>query len=140
MIMFIYLDVVDGVFPETVPKDLKTMNKTEQGIYEEERRLFYVGVTRAKSMLSVFKLNQKSTFCQELMHKEKAITEKRAFSSEEFKKFLDAIGDGLIVKHKKLGEGVVVEMQGDKVLIQFDDGERLFGLKALYEYDLLQII
>lgn len=134
------LDVVDGVFPETVPKDLKTMNKTEQGIYEEERRLFYVGVTRAKSMLSVFKLNQKSTFCQELMHKEKAITGKRAFSSEEFKKFLDAIGDGLIVKHKKLGEGVVVEMQGDKVLIQFDDGERLFGLKALYEYDLLQII
>lgn len=134
------LDVVDGVFPETVPKDLKTMNKTEQGIYEEERRLFYVGVTRAKSMLSVFKLNQKSTFCQELMYKEKAITEKRAFSSEEFKKFIDTIGDGLIVKHKKLGEGVVVEVKGDKVLIQFDDGERLFGLKALYEYDLLQII
>lgn len=156
------LDVVDGVFPETVPKNLKTMDKTEQGIYEEERRLFYVGVTRAKSMLSVFKLDQKSTFCQELMHKEKAITEKacveaehkgfknasaqeyirkkKIFSSEEFKKFLDAIGDGLIVKHKKLGEGVVVEVQGDKVLIRFDDGERLFGLKALYEYDLLQII
>lgn len=155
------LDVVDGVFPEAVPKDLKTMDKSEQGAYEEERRLFYVGITRAKSKLSVFKLNQKSTFCQELMYKEKTATDRvrrgeidqkkvkadsvpyavksKSLSQEGYGKFLNAIGDGLIVKHKKLGEGVVVEVQGDKVLIQFDHGQRLFGLKTLYEYDLLEM-
>lgn len=155
------LDVVDGVFPESIPKNLKTMDKREREDYEEERRLFYVGVTRAKNELSVFKLEQKSTFCQELMYKEKTVTDKakkavsgekvkatlapayaakkKSVSQVEFRKFLNTIGNGLIVKHKKLGEGVVVEVQGDKVLIQFDEEQRLFGLKALYEYDLLEI-
>ena len=155
------LDVVDGVFPESIPKNLKTMAKREREEYEEDRRLFYVGVTRAKNKLSVFKLDQKSTFCQELTYREKTITneakkavseervkatlapaytaKKKSVSQVEFRKFLNAIGDGLIVKHKKLGEGVVVEVQGDKVLIQFDEEQRLFGLKALYEYDLLEI-
>ena len=155
-----FLDVVDGVFPETVPKNLKTMDEVERRTYEEERRLFYVGITRAKSKLSVFKLDQKSTFCQELMYKEKAVTaktgketvqkkvkippiaytvKKNPLLQEGYGKFLNAIGDGLIVRHKKLGEGVVVEVKEDKVLIQFDHGQRLFGLKTLYEYDLLEI-
>ena len=47
------------------------------------------------------------------------------------------IGIGLIVKHKKLGEGTVVEVKRDRAVIQFDDGARTFGLKALYEYELL---
>lgn len=155
------LDVVDGVFPESVPKNLKIMDKKDREAYEEERRLFYVGVTRAKAKLSVFKLSQKSSFCEELTRKEKAVTakvkiegnqkkvqsaltphytvKKKSFSAEGFKKFLSNIGEGLIVKHTKLGEGVVVELQGDKVLIEFEDGQRLLGLKALYEYDLLEI-
>lgn len=154
------LDVVDGVFPETVPKNLKTMDKVERETYEEERRLFYVGITRAKSKLSIFKLDQKSAFCQELMHSEKVATnktgketvqkkvkaspivyaiKKKPLLQEGYGKFLNTIGGGLIVKHKKLGEGVIVEVQGDKVLIQFDHGQRLFGLKTLYEYDLLDI-
>ena len=132
------LDVIDGVFPESVPKNLKSMSKPERESYEEERRLFYVGVTRARDMLSVFKLNQKSTFCEELLYKEKRKpTGKRPFSKEEFKKYVDAIGEGLIVKHKKLGEGVIVEVQVERVIIQFDNGQKLFELKTLYEYDLL---
>ena len=62
---------------------------------------------------------------------------KKAFSAEEFEKFVAAIGSGLIVNHKKLGEGTVVEVKRDRVTIQFEDGARTFGLKALYEYELL---
>ena len=131
------MDVVDGVFPENIPKNPKTMSRRERADYEEERRLFYVGVTRAKNKLSIFKLNQKSAFCEEFFPKKKA--EKReAFSQEGFENFLDSLGEGLIVRHKKLGEGVIVELQDDKAVIQFDSGSKLFGLKILYEYDLLE--
>lgn len=153
------MDVVDGIFPENVPKKLQDMDRKERETYEEERRLFYVGVTRAKNMLAVFRLEQKSTFCEELTYTEKKelykewqraedkrmgsspgqpyAIKKRPFSREGYRKFLDAIGDGLIVRHKKLGEGVIVEVLQDKVVIQFEDGRRLFELKVLYEYGLL---
>lgn len=127
------MDVVDGVFPECVPKNLKSMNQRERAEYEEERRLFYVGVTRAKNKLSIFKLNQKSTFCEEIF-----LEKKKAFSQEGFEKFLEGLSEGLIVRHKKLGEGVIVELQKDKAVIQFDSGPKLLGLKTLYEYNLLE--
>ena len=41
------------------------------------------------------------------------------------------------MQHKKLGEGVVVEVQEDRVTLQFSAGQKVFGLKTLYEYDLL---
>lgn len=137
------LDVIDGVFPENLPKNLKAMDKQEREAYEEERRLFYVGVTRARDTLSVFRLDQKSSFCEELVHKENTVqpyaaAKKKTFSTAEFEKFVKAIGDGLIVIHKKLGEGTVMEVRKDRVVIQFEDGPRTFGLKALYEYDLLR--
>lgn len=40
----------------------------ELAAYEEERRLFYVGVTRAKERLFLFSVNQKSAFIKEFMH------------------------------------------------------------------------
>lgn len=41
-------------------------------------------------------------------------------------------------KEQKLGEGVIVELQEDKAVILFDCGQKLLGLKALYEYGLLE--
>ena len=153
------LDVVDGIFPEDAPKSLKAMDKKERAAYEEERRLFYVGVTRAKNNLAVFKLDQKSSFCEELVRKETRAADKagkislqakaksrpvqayasggKDFSQEEYEKYAAGLGEGLIVQHKKLGEGVVVEVQEDRVTLQFSAGQKVFGLKTLYEYDLL---
>ena len=37
--------------------------------YEEERRLFYVGATRAKQDLRLMTTNRKSSFCEELLGK-----------------------------------------------------------------------
>ena len=64
------LDVIDGVLPAQIPKDLKKAEKTELEAYEEERRLFYVGITRAKDQLYVFTMkNQHSSFCDELFQR-----------------------------------------------------------------------
>lgn len=64
------LDVIDGVLPAQIPKDLKKAEKTELEAYEEERRLFYVGITRAKDQLYVFTMKtQHSAFCDELFRR-----------------------------------------------------------------------
>lgn len=57
------LDVFDGILPsETNPK-----SEEEQKQYQEERRLFYVAMTRAKNNLFLFYCsNQKSAFMDEL--------------------------------------------------------------------------
>ncbi|MDO5834532.1 MAG: ATP-dependent helicase [Lachnospiraceae bacterium] len=64
------LDVIDGVLPAQIPKDLKKAEKVELEAYEEERRLFYVGITRAKNQLYVFTMKtQHSAFCDELFQR-----------------------------------------------------------------------
>lgn len=64
------LDVIEGVLPAQIPKDLKKAEKTELEAYEEERRLFYVGITRAKDQLYVFTMKtQHSAFCDELFQR-----------------------------------------------------------------------
>lgn len=151
------LDIMDGIFPESVPKNSASVKREERDAYEEERRLFYVAVTRAKNRLFLFKWNQKATFCQELLEEEKGTEDKKGktegksimantlplygkkpFSQEAFARFCDAVGQGLVVEHKTLGEGVVVEAGEEKMVIQFGDRRRQFGMKALFEYDLLK--
>lgn len=64
------LDVIDGVLPAQIPKDLKKAEKVELEACEEERRLFYVGITRAKNQLYVFTMKtQHSAFCDELFQR-----------------------------------------------------------------------
>ena len=63
------MDVIDGILPEQVPASQRFASKKEKEIYEEERRLFYVGVTRAKNRLYLFTANRKSTFCEDFLEK-----------------------------------------------------------------------
>ena len=54
------MDVCDGVFPDKVVYSKKATPQ-EKKEFEEERRLFYVGMTRAKSVLHIFKLSEESS-------------------------------------------------------------------------------
>lgn len=59
------IDVLDGVFPGRVINGAK--DKRETSLFEEERRVFYVGMTRAKERLHIFKYDkEESTFMSEL--------------------------------------------------------------------------
>lgn len=61
------LDVCDGVFPDQVVKQYKGTDPDTIRHYEEERRLFYVGMTRAKNQLYIFSMDQaKSSFVEEV--------------------------------------------------------------------------
>ncbi len=60
------MDVCDGVFPDKVVYSKKATPQEKKG-FEEERRLFYVGMTRAKSVLHIFKLSEEtSSFIREM--------------------------------------------------------------------------
>ncbi len=60
------MDVIDGIFPKEVPSDLRHMSPEEQNTYEEERRLFYVGITRAKNNLNVFTYDKEALLSMQL--------------------------------------------------------------------------
>lgn len=125
------LDVVDGILPEKVLTSMNTASKEEIGAYEEERRLFYVGVTRAKNQLNIFATGKPSRFCNELLEKN--------ISAESYQKLLDELGEGVIVKHRKFGKGVVTEIEGEHIRIRFGDDEKKMDLKVLARLGLLEI-
>lgn len=169
------LDVMDGILPEKVLANPRTASKEELETYEEERRLFYVGVTRAKNQLNVFTTNKPSKFCSELLgkrnlrenqQKEYAGIKKWGDYSpagtygikgngmyhgygtghgsqkqpgKSYQELADALGEGMIVKHKKFGEGVVVDMEGEHIRIQFGDNVKNMDLKVLARLAMLEI-
>lgn len=169
------LDVMDGILPEKVLANPRTASKEELETYEEERRLFYVGVTRAKNQLNVFMTNKPSKFCSELLgkrnlrenqQKEYAGIKKWGDYSpagtygikgngmyhgygtghgsqkqpgKSYQELADALGEGMIVKHKKFGEGVVVDMEGEHIRIQFGDNVKNMDLKVLARLGMLEI-
>ena len=169
------LDVMDGILPEKVLANPRTASKEELETYEEERRLFYVGVTRAKNQLNVFTTNKPSKFCSELLGKrnlrenqQKEYTGLKKWGDyspagtygikgngmyhgygtghgfqkqpgKSYQELADALGEGMIVKHKKFGEGVVVDMEGEHIRIQFGDNVKNMDLKVLARLGMLEI-
>jgi DNA helicase-2/ATP-dependent DNA helicase PcrA len=65
------VDVYDGRFPSSRP-DIFSRSKDNANGEQEERRLFYVGITRAKNKLTLFSIkDEESTFIDELFPEEK---------------------------------------------------------------------
>ncbi|MCQ2508374.1 MAG: ATP-dependent helicase [Dorea sp.] len=186
------LDVADGIFPENLPTNLRRASREEIETYEEERRLFYVGVTRAKDKLFIFKTGRESTFRKELMaagtvgvdsrnantnrgansagyksgidsamRRSKYVNaensdyidakmgnvsslslkkqEKVKKSDQYYKQYLNQLGEGLFVVHKKYGRGAIMELSDDKITIMFDDKPRTLDLKICFKSRLLEI-
>ena len=153
------LDVIDGILPDQIPKSLKNAPKEEIEAYEEDRRLFYVGVTRAKNRLLVFTMkNQPSKFCMELLGKEpekKNIGTTVAMgkfqqlntrpeppkniSEEDYQAFVQQLGEGVIVTHKKFGKGVVVQMDETKVKIAFEKETKVFVIRVLAASGMVEV-
>lgn len=103
---------------------------------EEERRIFYVGITRAIENLYLF-----STKTQRGKFKEisRFILEGNFRVSEESKNYGIKIGDR--IKHKAFGLGEVLEVENGNIKIDFGKGiSRSFSIKILKENNLITII
>ena len=116
------MDINEGVTPHK--------KAVKEADLEEERRLFYVAVTRAKTYLFLYSV-------KELYQKDAQISRyigELRYDKKEFQK-------GKRVIHKNIGKGPVLELKEDKIKIKFDNSKkpRLFSIKYLMEQGLLEL-
>ena len=153
------LDVIDGILPDQVLQNPKSAAKEDLENYEEERRLFYVGITRAKNQLNVFTMKPHSSdFCEELFGRKvpkksieipKRVLGKnqlktkqerpKTISNEAYQAFLDQLAVGMAVEHKKFGEGMITDMENGKIRIAFKEGTKVFQARTLAGSGLLKL-
>ena len=113
------LDVMDGVLPK----------EGEEADMEEERRLFYVAMTRAREALYIFS-QPKSSFAQEVFPKEASRAVRPLPRSESARRgqpsspLLPAedFYPGRQVVHKRFGPGRITEKNGDVITLVLEDG------------------
>lgn len=134
-------DVFDGIFPtEPVPDSPK-----EHVTLEEERRLFYVAITRAKNELNIFTFKnplQKSTFTDCFFGKATADKKKKEFSiwakkpekskpQKPSKQQLEKYVVGVSLRHKVFGNGIITQRRDEIVTVEFEaHGVKKLALSA----------
>lgn len=120
----ILLDVLDGVLPQCA----QSMTEAGEELLEEERRLFYVGLTRAKEQLEILCCRDAtSSFTLQLFPGEQP-REYRPVPKPAPKPLPKTDPElftvGVMVQHKQFGRGLICSRSGDIVLIRFDDGQQ----------------
>lgn len=89
------IDAVDGLFPEEHHdvERLKYLDPETLKEYEEERRLFYVAITRARANLNLFSMPN-SSFCKEALGKEVPVpSAEKKYKSKSTKASFDIYKD-----------------------------------------------
>lgn len=128
----VLMDVADGLLPHILPEADATSE--ERDSYEEERRLFYVGMTRAKRELSVFtfrKVGLESSFSQELFSGKRQVPAPTKESTSRHEPsntsnigvLSQAYLPGVRLLHRSFGPGTLVSRSGDIAVVDFDNQE-----------------
>ncbi len=91
-------------------------DEEKDALLEEERRLFYVGMTRARTWLY---LVSPSVVNHETVPRSTFVNEVAAILHKDL---ADALGEGVLIQHKKYGRGVIarVMQQGQRTLLEVD--------------------
>jgi len=124
------IDATDGIIP--AKKAIAKSDKGNEDMLEEERRLFYVSISRARYKLHIIQtrfLNgeytRPSPFISELLEGNDNAVEQVMLNNTESDKvtlnFDFDIGDRLT--HARFGPGILVTIDGDTLKIDFDDGQ-----------------
>jgi len=133
------MDVLDGLLPKTAGH--KVTETEAERLLEEERRLFYVAMTRAKNELAIFRFlrdGRRASFADAVFAgaKKTAPAPKAPWlpkKAEESagRSAAESYQPGAAVKHKQYGAGVIEERRGELLSIRFADGAvRKFSLTA----------
>ena len=149
------IDLQKGIIPAEEDEE-------DEAMMEEARRLFYVGITRAKERLELLsyrndegKKKEDSRFVNEvrgLLLKPKEL--KAQIDSGEVSAATKAaipinpngitngneIKKGVIVKHRVFGQGEIISREGKEIHIQFDKMKKKLDLDTVLSMRLLEIV
>ncbi len=129
------ISAVDGILPSAVPG--KSDDAAEIAQYEEERRLFYVAMTRAKNDLGIFTFSSEkygTLFSDEIFDKTYTAARKKTRSAPVSVGFTvdarshggrdepDEFSVGREIAHNRFGVGRVTARNGDIATVQFENG------------------
>ena len=148
----IIADAIDGIFPAGT-------HDSQECDMEEERRLFYVAMTRARDSLMILDYKGEcQPFLQELSPAEKTVghTLRHMRSGNQpgmhfgkivpsEKKFSDAAEDvselmpGVRVEHGDFGSGIINTVKGNILEIEFSDGTKRLSAAICIEKGLLRV-
>ena len=146
------LDIVDGIIPEKIP-DINA-SKEERNNYEEERRIYYVGITRAKDNLVLLDTGEDSAFIGEtvrnfkpdlvsvdLFGKNKSVRKtENSLKDISYTDYCKKLKKGVFIKHSKFGKGVIINVEIPYITIEFASFTKTFGIKFLYEKNLIKFL
>lgn len=163
----VYLaDMLAGVIPSQIPQRGCAPDYPEVNTYEEERRLYYVGMTRAKEQLYVFTFgsNLTSAFSREVFEKTTSLNAVRRtgtavgtrgsllktpdkkvqkLSPKEVEACICACGPGRKILHQKYGTGRIVSVSGDgsiaEILFEGEDSTRKISLPIAFAGKILTL-
>ena len=109
----IIADAIDGILPGA------------EADVEEERRLFYVGLTRARESMMILKYSDCYMPFVYLMEKILRKTQPGKAANETF---INAdVKAGEVIIHKSIGKGTVTAVDGDIITVKFNGGSRNFS-------------
>jgi len=138
------IDCLSGTIPSE--EDMKDTDKLE-----EARRLFYVGMTRAKQHLELLtyaskdgKDKNESRFISEIrsivlkkLNEEVKVKESIEPYNPNTIKQVEELSVGLAIAHKKFGEGHIISLNSDRVVLQFREVQKELAVKMVVDKGLL---
>ncbi len=112
------LDTIDGVLPSKTEFELET--DEDIALYEEDRRLYYVAITRAKSKLHMFNcIGKKASFNTEV---QRSCPRELVDKTDVFAELKHNLC-GKTYSHKTKGKGVIIAQNSDEVLVEYESKE-----------------
>ncbi|MDD6311314.1 MAG: ATP-dependent helicase [Firmicutes bacterium] len=129
------IDAIEGILP------------SPDGDLEEERRMFYVAITRAKEQLTIFSYKScKDTFVKLLQNpvKETRIKVGSGYKTRKMPKvsacLIAKCQEGTRVKHRSEGAGTIISRQGSIATIKFDSGvTKKFDLETVLSKKIIEV-
>ena len=145
----ILLDVLDGILPAKPELCCRTPAETRQ--YEEDRRLFYVAMTRARQELVLFDCTaERASFAQEVLSglpgrrsRPDAVPAGHRPAPAAARKPLPPVdmasitAVGARVRHAVFGPGTVESAEGGRVTVRFAAGARTLDARVVADRHLL---
>lgn len=133
----IIVDAVDGLFPKI---EGNFTSESDRMLLEEERRLFYVGVTRAKRQLTLFEYeNSSSMFTSHFFPDVKPAELKPSLYKKSPDVAAKGFSDGDTILHKSFGKGKINTIKNGVAEIEFASyGTKYIDVSVAVKYGIIR--